>query len=182
MQGIASDMTHVPAWEERRSIFSHDWLKNVYLNRLDGFIARLSSEEPNQNRLVEFLQEDLPQWETHRQEARWLLDSFEYEMSPQRLFVQQPLRRCSKETQVWLGPLVHNLWHTRCAVCLRLEKGREAWREVDEAHSALAERLDDLETIEMSQLFNLLPDSRKLRKACVRLGEVLSVLGETRVV
>ncbi|MEM8550690.1 MAG: hypothetical protein AAGF10_07860 [Verrucomicrobiota bacterium] len=175
-------MTHVPVWEERRSIFSHDWLKNIYLNRLDGFIARLSSEQPNRSRLSEFLQEDFPQWATHRQEAQWLLNSFDYEMSPLRLFAKLPLSRCSPETQAWLGPLTHNLWRTRYAVCLRLDKGRKVWREVEEAYCALAEQLDDLATIDVSRLFNLLPDFRKLREACVRLGKALSVLGETRLV
>ena len=64
-------------WQRRRSEFNHDWLKNRYLNNLDGFIANLEMKKPDETRLMRFLDEDLRQWKAKEEEARRLMDSFE---------------------------------------------------------------------------------------------------------
>jgi glycerol kinase len=60
-------------WEARRSAFRHDWLKNTYLNRLDGFLSGLDAANPDLEWLLEFVEEDLPAWEERKEEARQVI-------------------------------------------------------------------------------------------------------------
>ena len=77
-------------WQLKRSEFNHDWLKNQFLNRLNAFLERLRSGNPDAEKLSRFVREDLPEWSAHEPEARWLIDSLEHELSPKRFF-DQPL-------------------------------------------------------------------------------------------
>src|SRR4051812_27557431 len=100
-------------WQERRSEFNHDWLKNQFLNRLNAFLERLRSGNPDLEKLLRFVLEDLPEWKSHEPEARWLIESVVREMSPRLFFDQSPLVRCDVGTKGWLPEIVHEIWLSR---------------------------------------------------------------------
>lgn len=103
-------------WQERRSKFSHDWLKNGFLANLNTFLVRLERACPVQEDLDFFVREELQEWEARIGEADWLLKTVEEEMSPKRFFDVPPLANCDGETKQWLPELVHNLWLNRYPV------------------------------------------------------------------
>lgn len=163
-------------WQERRSAFNHDWLKNKYLNGLKALIERLQSSKPNRERLVEYLSVRLPAWETHRHEARWLIEAFEAEMSPLRLFEEPPLNRCDAETAAWLGPLVHGLWLARYPVKEQVQAVEEAFKAADNQYEELRQVLTRVEEMDTEQLVSLLPQLQAFRDACTELTRSISLL------
>jgi len=164
--------TEARFWETRRSAFRHDWLKNTYLNRLKGFLSGLTAENPDREWLLEFVKEDLPTWDEKKDEARWVIDTYEDEMSPRTLLDQPPLANCSSDTQDWLGRLVHRLWHERYDVGQTTEAAQEAFDKVDEKCGVLREQLEDASTV--ADLRALRPEFESFKDACVDLGEAMS--------
>jgi len=160
------------SWENRRSAFRHDWLKNTYLNRLDGFLSGLNTENPDREWLFEVIVEDLPEWKKKKGEARHVIDTYEDEMSPRTLLNRPPLANCSPDTQDWLGPLVHRLWYERYDVGQTTEAAQEAFDDVNEKYDVLREQLEDASTV--SDLRALRSEFESFRDACEDLGEAMN--------
>src|SRR5262245_6818705 len=121
----------ISAWQKRRSAFNHDWLKNQFMNRLDGFIERLKTEGADISRIRRFIIQDFPEWEVKRAIVCELIASFERDMSPCSLFAREPLNRYDAETQRWLGQLVHVLWMGRYAIKRWICEAEKALQLVD---------------------------------------------------
>jgi hypothetical protein len=173
--------TEPRSWENRRSALRHDWLKNTYLNRLDGFLSGLNAETPDREWLLEFIEEDLPAWEDKKDEARQVIDAYEEEMSPRTLLNRPPLSNCSSETQDWLGDLVHRLWRARYTPNDTTETARNALDDASKKYEQLDEQLDDAPSV--AELKSLRPEFEAFRDACVNLGEAMSeFLNEVKVV
>jgi hypothetical protein len=168
----AAAATEPRSWETRRSAFRHDWLKNTYLNRLDGFLSGLDAANPDLEWLLEFVEEDLPAWEKKRDEARWVIDAYEDEMSPRTLFGRPPLSRCDPETKRWLGNLIHQLWRSRYDTGDATETAREALDEVNNKYDRLDEQIEG--TPDVERLKALRPAFEELRDACAKLGDTMS--------
>ncbi|MFQ6042927.1 MAG: hypothetical protein ACE5PV_18910 [Candidatus Poribacteria bacterium] len=161
-------------WQRHRSDFNHDWLKNQYMNRLDGCIERLKIEGADISRIVRFITQDFPEWEQKRETACELVASFEREMSPRVLFEQGPLNRCDAETKEWLGELVHALWMARYPVKKWICEAEKALKSADCQYAALKKVLDSLNRIDSEQLASLLPSFVAFKQACKELSQAIS--------
>ena len=165
----------IPLWQKRRSEFNHDWLKNRYLNNLDGFIANLEMKKPDETRLMIFLDEDLDQWKAKDEEARRLMDSFEKEMSPVVLFESDILKRMDPGSQEWLKPLLHHLWLNNHDIKNKISNCEQWYLKVaaqyDKIKSMLEEKSRDIE-----QLKSLLPEFKIFRDTCRAFSQSISNL------
>ena len=171
------------AWQKRRSAFNHDWLKNQYMNRLDGFIERLKTEGADVSRIRRFITQDFPEWEVKRGIVCELIASFEREMSPRALFEQEPLNRCDAETKRWLGALVHALWRARYPVKGWVCEAEKALKSLDCQYAALKAALNSLNPTDSEQprssrdseqLAPLLPNFVAFKGACEKLSQAMS--------
>lgn len=94
--------TVLSEWELRCSKFNHDWLKNFLSLSFSPFIELLFIEQPKKKDLKfmsEFLTKDFPAWESRRQEAQWIVRSFEDNMSPRVKESQDALEAVDKLQQ-----------------------------------------------------------------------------------
>ena len=91
--------------------------------------------------MSEFLGEDFPAWESRRQDAQWIVESFEENMSPRRLFRYSPLNRYDDETQEWLGELVHELWLSRYSVKKKAQESQDALITVNKFYEKIMDEL-----------------------------------------
>ena len=173
--------TDTRSWERRRSAFRHDWLKNTYLNRLDGFLAGLDAANPDLEWLLEFVEEDLSAWEERKDEAREVIGSYEDEMSPRTLFDRPPLSQSTPETQRWLGELAHRLWRRRYDIGDATEDARKALTEVNKKYECLVAQIEG--TPDVAQLKALRSEFEDFRDACADLGKEMSdFLSEVKAV
>lgn len=162
-------------WQRRRSEFNHDWLKNRYLNNLDGFIAKLEMKKPDETRLMIFLDEDLRQWKAKEEEARRLMDSFEKEMSPVVLFESGILNRMDPESQEWLKPLLHHLWLNNHDIKNKISNCEQWFLKVAAQYDKINSMLDE-KNRNMEQLKNLLPEFKVFRDTCRAFSQSISNL------
>jgi hypothetical protein len=106
----------VPHWQRRRSRFNHDWLKNRFLPALTKWANILAGEVEDPAFDKSFPERILPEWESQREEALAICETFEDEMSSRRILDRPPLSRCDESTRRWLGTMVHQLWLARYPV------------------------------------------------------------------
>ena len=163
-------------WQIRRNKFNHDWLKNKFLNSFNDFIEQLQKRDPDIARVSDFLAEDFPTWKSRRQEAQWIVQSFEDSMSPLRLFNCSPLNRCDAETQDWLRHLVHGLWLSRYPVQSKAKESQDALGAVNELYEKMAYELEQARPIELTKLTLLHPQFCELKTTYEILSKVLSNL------
>lgn len=104
------------SWQDRRSRFNHDWLKNEFIPALTKWMNVLEDRVEDLTFEKEFFAKYFLQWESHSKEAICLLDDFEKEMSPRVLFNEYPLANCEQSTKVWLVEMTHTLWLARYSV------------------------------------------------------------------
>jgi chromosome segregation ATPase len=162
-------------WLRRRSEFNHDWLKNRYLNNLDGFIANLEMKKTDEIRLTIFLEEDWNQWKTHKEEARQLIDSVEAEMSPALLFETEIMKRMDPEIQKWMKPLTHYLWLERHDIKNKISDCEELLLKVNAQYDKINRMLDEKGRT-MEQLKNLLSEFKVYRDICQAFSESIGKL------
>ncbi|MGD2084547.1 MAG: hypothetical protein PVH61_00035 [Candidatus Aminicenantes bacterium] len=162
-------------WQRRRSEFNHDWLKNRYLNNLDGFIANLEMKKTDESRLKTFLAEDWNQWKAHREDARELIASVETEMSPAVLFETGILKRMDSESQEWMKPLTHQLWLERHDIKNKISDCEDWLLKVNAQYDKINRMLNETGRT-MGQLKNLLPEFKAFRDICQAFSESISKL------
>ena len=163
-------------WQTRRNKFNHDWLKNRFLNSFDDFIAQLKKSDPDIVRVSEFLAEDFPEWKSCRQDAQWIVESFEDKVSPRQLFDCSPLNRCDDVKQKWLGNLVHTLWLFRFPVRKKAKESQEILASVNELYEKIAYELEQSRPIQLTQLIVLCSQFCELRETYENLSKSLSNL------
>jgi hypothetical protein len=164
----------IPLWQHHRLDFNHDWFKNHYMNRLDGCIERLKTEDADVSRIVRFITQDFPEWEVKRAIVRELIASFEREMSPRALFEREPLNRCDAETQRWLSDLVQALWIVRYSIKRWVYEAEKALQSVDCQYTAIKQSLDALHLPDLGHLVPLLPSFITFKGACEKLSQAIS--------
>jgi len=169
-------VTEPSEWQIRRNKFNHDWLKNKFLNSFNEFIDQLQRSNPDTERVSEFLFEDFPAWESRRQDAQWIVESFEDGMSPRRLLSCAPLNGCDVETRAWLGDLVHGLWLSRYPVKEKAKESQEALVSVNELYEKIAYELEQSRPIKLTRLIALHPQFCELRETYEKLSKSLSDL------
>jgi hypothetical protein len=165
-------------WQIRRHKFNHDWLKDKFLfNSFNGFTEQLQKRHPDLGRVSKFLVKDFPAWESRRQDAEWIVKSFEDRVSPRRLLDCSPLNRCDDETQKWLGDLVHGLWLSRYPVKSKAKESQDALEAVDKIYDEIAGELEQSsKPILLTTLICLRPQFCELRETFKALSKTLSNL------
>ena len=165
------------AWQQRRSRLNHDWLKNRYLNALDGFLALLSSSNGSAaDRLTEFVRHDLREWEKRSREAGDLIGAFVQEMSPRSVVGLPPLCLLPDETRNWLGASLHHLWLARYPVTNRIDAAARALDAADQAYRRLQNGLRRDPSCQVPRLRELRGEFEALRDACRCLGDCIAQL------
>jgi hypothetical protein len=161
-------------WQRRKSAFNHDWLKNRYLNNLDGFIAVLEKRKPDINHLLHFLK-NWRQWEQQKGEARWLLGAFETHMSPAVLFEEEPLNRLEEESGRWLKELIHSLWSTRYVIKKLIKNAENNFLHAENLYLSIDAKLNKIEHNPVN-LKDILQEFKGFKKACKAFSGSLSKL------
>jgi len=164
-------------WQIRRSNFNHEWLKNKYLNRIDGFLERLKTVDPDPVRLIRFKQEDFREWARYREEAADILVSFKSEMSPRVLFDEYPLKCAPHKIKQWLSQLCHELWLARYPVDEWISAGETAMQRLDkEFDDLLASMENDGWIDEAAYLRSMVPAFLSFKLACQEFSDSISLL------
>ena len=163
-------------WQIRRNKFNHYWLQNIFLNSFKDFIGQLQKCNPDMVLISKFLEEDFPAWKSKRQDAEWIVQSFEDKMFPQQLLSVSPLNRCDEGTREWLGRLVHELWLSRYLVKEKLKESQEALIEVNKMYEKLASQLEQSMPIRLTKLISLRPQFCELKQTYKALSKSLSNL------
>jgi hypothetical protein len=172
--------TLISSWQNRRSAFNHDWLKNKYLNRLDAFINRLEISDSDIFRLFRFLNDDFPEWKKQQTKIEDLLETFEMEMSPKSLFKKKPLNHCDNETRIWLGQLIHALWLARYPVKEWIHTAWNAFCDVNDQYNNIAEVLKSKKLNWESKDYRtalklMIPHFLQFKKACEELSQAIGM-------
>lgn len=172
--------TLISSWQNRRSAFNHDWLKNKYLNRLNAFLERLNMPDSDPLRLSRFLTDDFPEWKKQQSKVEDLLETFETEMSPKSLFKKEPLNRCDDETIIWLGQLIHALWLVRYPVKEWIHTAQNAFRNVNDQYNNIVKILKskdlDCESKDYrTTLKPLIHDFIQFKQACEELSQAIGM-------
>ena len=164
-------------WQRQRSVLNHDWLKNDFLLSVNAFIARIGKDKPDDTRLAEFLEIDLPAWESKEAQFRMLLASAEQALSPIRLFDEQTLYLWKPDTLTWLPELVHALWLARYPIRQWIESASHA---LDAVNAAYEQIINELAPHRRNESFNLRESSGKgfqtLADTLQALSAAISVL------
>lgn len=164
----------IPKWQRRRAEFNHDWLKNVYLIRIDEFLNLLDDKIEDQELERRFVRDILKSWETHAKEAVELVIDFESEMSPRKLLDRPPLSNCSESQRAWLGDLVHQLWLARYPVREWISTASMRARDVDTGYGELMKELESCEdTQSVHALRRFRPAFARFRDQCQDLAKAI---------
>ena len=129
------------SWAKHRRTFNHDWLMNRFIPALAKYLNLLNYETEDFTFEHSFILTGLSVWESRRIEAIDLINTFEWEMSPQRLFDHLPLSEGKNSTKYWLGNLVHSLWLARYPVRQLVAETCDAIQQADNAYKRLQESL-----------------------------------------
>ena len=170
-------MNLVPNCQVRRCAFNHDWLINVYQKRVKGFWKFVTggATEDSPNYAEDFLRDVLPQWETRRPDAEWLLRHFSEEMSPARLLETPRLSKLDAATKAWLKPAIEYHWMTTQQVPAKLALATKALNDVDQFYAETNTAVGTLcSPPATADLRTLGAQFRKLADALGELGDAIS--------
>lgn len=120
----------------------HNTLQNFFLRKLKVLIRNFQNGEIDLNRLLDFLKDDLPVWDTKlKKEIEQLIRNFEPSLSPLRYMDESSI---ISEKYFWLRPFIQELWKARCAVVAWPEKIRKVCIEIDLAWESILQKVKDL--------------------------------------
>ena len=163
-----SVVTSEPDWQQRRSRFNHDWLKNEYLPALSTFLNILDERIEDDIFERSFVADTFPRWEPQHAVVTALIDDFESEMSPRRLFE----RRWQTPDKSWLSELVDILWRCRYPVAEWVSESQDAAKQANESYLHLCRELKASPNIGHSERLRQLRDDFALfRERCQELAE-----------
>jgi hypothetical protein len=161
-------------WENRRSKFNHDWLKNEYLPALGKWRRILNDEVVDDHFESKFLLEVLPLWKKKEGEIIKIVQDFEKEMSPAILFNKKSLSQCQPDMKESLKALVDALWRIRNPVSTWLENSFFAIDSVSKSFYTLSEAFDGFNQVLRATECRIIADLfEEFRKNCIRLGDAV---------
>lgn len=164
------------AWCRKRSEFSHDWLNNRFLNRLQAFLLRLEDGAGDTESLERFVRVDFAEWSPMGAEARRLLDEFEHAMSPRAMLSTEPLCNLDPKTKEWLASVVDRLWRTRYPVTRWIETAIERLESASRQSRLLSAELSRVDPREAGALNRLLGPFQEFERRCRALKAAISEL------
>ena len=166
-----------PRWQDRRSAYNHDWLKNQYLQALGNWARMLADEVEDPDFEARFVREVLPQWDEHNLERQELFDTFQDSMSPSVLFGRPPLSGCDKDTKTWLPNLVKVLWLSRSRAAGKVSAAEVCAHDANLAYSRLTAKLDCCKNTQSVEALRQLQDEfTEFIRNCQRLAKAIECL------
>jgi hypothetical protein len=157
-------------WQERRSAFSHDFLKNTYLNRLSAAIVRLR-QRPDSPLVLDYLRVDFPLWAEQHTEIEWIVTHLTESLSPARLFDRGPLSNLDAESVRALRQISHDVWLVRHSIPDLVSRLRTCVSDVDAAFEAI--RSSRLDAVDLGRRADLLPALERLEQCCRSLSDMM---------
>ena len=103
-------MTAIYSWVRDKARINHDVLKNQVLQSVSYLLRVLEGRVEDVSYLRVFLRREVPRWAVVRLELNELIDRFEFQMSPARLFDESPLNLVPEHDREWMSETVHRLW------------------------------------------------------------------------
>ena len=170
-------LSRASAWQDRRTAFSHGWLRGRFLPRLGTYQSLLEGHASDYDREHRFDELLLGDWRSHETEILELLAEMEAALSPRALLEDGPLSRCDETTKEWLGEVAHYLWLARCSIPRRLTNAHEALADARAAATRLETHYVRLQRpVTAAGLAPLTADLARFRAACKALGRAVSDL------
>jgi hypothetical protein len=168
-------LARVNSWQKRRCEFNHDWLKNQLIQDLGKAINIADGRVVDPPFLPKLWTKLRSEWTAQCEEAESLVRSFEYEMSPGRLFERVPLERIPGEGIDWLPSLTHGLWVARQPVRQWVGEARAELDAARHACSALLSKMDKIGAVHTREdLRAIRPFLVDFRARCQSLGGAIS--------
>lgn len=163
-------------WCHTKINFSHDWLRNIYLRSLDSFIKQIHYVKPDIEFLKEKIKSEIPEIELKYNEATWLIENCESEMSPRQYFISGPLSKMNNDSKEWMSNLIHSMWLFRYNIHVLLERGRQLLKEILNNYQVIISKTKNIEQWRHEDFQHLYDDVVKLRQNCKEFSNVLSEL------
>jgi hypothetical protein len=180
-------------WPTEKARLNHDVLGNQVAPAVSYLIRVLEGRVEDESAVRLFVTGEVVQWESLERDLRAVINGFEHEMSPGRMFESAPLNVVSDEDKAWMTALVHDSWwerngmkDRRDACACALEKCGNRWGSlVEELTELLA--LTDSRSIERGaghspQAASALAACRSFHTECRGLRQALTRLPSTIVV
>ena len=159
-------------WVQERDRLLHDWPKSQFILGLGHFANVVADLVEDLSFREQFFKEILPKWSEHREDALRLAESFEQQMSPRRLFEEEPLRSIPELRDPSIIGLIHDLWASRIRPRGKADRVRQTIREADRKYSqlaALGDYPDDINT-----RADITAALTAFRKACRDLNDAIA--------
>jgi len=126
------------SWQQRRSEFNHQWLKNRLLSALDSAANFLDGRLEGEAFIENVVVPEVEAWPGRMVELMSLLDSFDIEMSPRVLFEEPPLGDWEADLKAVMSDLVGHEWRRRYPVSEWMGDARSAGGWVNNQYIRLA--------------------------------------------
>ena len=163
-------------WQIKKASFNHGWLKNEYINIIDGSLNLLCSDPVDEKRIRRFFFEDFLLWEEKRKDVKWLLNHYEAMSSHDRIFNVEPLINMNDQKKEFLKNLLKALWYRNNDIEKKIETLRQSINKIDKAFYNIKEYLGRIENRPLSK--NSLKEIHEyltfFLNDCRELGRILS--------
>ncbi len=163
-------------WQRRRATLNHDWLKNRLLVGLAEWINVMDELIEDDDHARTFINVVLPEWPVQRDVFQEMLDGCEAAMSPRHLVTGGPLRGMPAADQVWLLPVIHELWVLRSGVRRLTVAARESLADADADFQRIAGRLSSERSSATDSWQDVRPTFGSFQAKCIALGNAVEQL------
>ena len=117
-------------WAIQRARFSHDRLKNQFLQSVVRVIRALQGHTVDDEFVEKFLQRLPTLWDELNMEAMALLRRAEFEAGPHAWFHVYPLNRLEQADRSWMEALVTAAWRARREIAVEVDHVRIVLTEI----------------------------------------------------
>lgn len=130
-------------WQQRRSNFNHNWLKNKFIVKLQAGINLIEGciEDPAFEQV--FVADLFLLWQSNKGKIIDIINSFETEMSPNCYFENSPINKLDNKSKQWLALIVHQMWYTREDISTLTNSTLTAFKQADMEYKYLKNQLEN---------------------------------------
>jgi len=162
-------------WQQRRSEFNHNWLKNTYHGYILRFHKILDGATKDQEDGVRLFLEKFPEWEQRRVELKELINEYGDLLSPKSLLNINPLSNLSEEDKLWMGEVINERWMSKYNVPEQIKIAEECLEKVDLSYDILKKRMENVKILQdISDKDGCKKEVETFRDACVELGSAVN--------
>lgn len=170
------------AIRQLRSEINHDWLKNRYLNRLNGYLIRIGQKNAaitmpgkplNFERLSEFISNDFWSWQTHQPKLASLIRELPEQMSPKQLLLNR-INGFPEKLLPALAEILDRLWRKRYNINLRSADINNACESARDRFNKISKQLPPGEFFSLEDLQKSAPEMLRFFDDCMALSRSLT--------